>query len=268
MEALLIEGLNTYIRYHDLPGDEPALVFIHGLGSASSSWFPRILRHSLLAARRAVLVDLLGFGFSDRPSKFRYSMEDHADTVASLLDHLNLKRCAVIGHSMGGSIAIVLATTRPDLVSNLIVAEGNLDPGPGGVSGPVTAQTEEQFMKNGYAAFLRGVISEGWVDYAGTVQASDPRAMHRSAVSLIAERHPTFREQLLALSIPRTFIFGEASLAKASLAKASLGEKNITHPDVQRLSNDRIRVEIVENAGHDMMSDNPDGFAQAIAKSF
>ncbi len=268
MEALLIEGLNAYIRYHDLPGNEPALVFIHGLGSASSSWFPRILRHSLLATRRAVLVDLLGFGFSDRPSKFRYSMEDHADTVASLLDHLNLKRCAVIGHSMGGSIAIVLATTRPALVSNLIVAEGNLDPGPGSVSGPVTAQTEGQFIRNGYAAFLRGVISEGWVDYAGTVQASDPRAMHRSAVSLIAERHPTFREQLLALSIPRTFIFGEASLAKARLTEARLGEKNITHPDVQRLSNDRIRVEIVENAGHDMMSDNPDGFAQAIAKSF
>ena len=262
MEALLIEGLNAYIRYNDLPGDEPALVFIHGLGSASSSWFPRILRHSLLATRRAVLVDLLGFGFSDHPSKFRYSMEDHADTVASLLDYLDLERCAVIGHSMGGSIAIVLATTRPDLVSNLIVAEGNLDPGPGSVSGPITAQTEEQFMKNGYAAFLRGVISEGWADYAGTVQASDPRAMHRSAVSLIAEQHPTFREQLLALSIPRTFIFGEASLGEASL-----GKKNIAHPDVQRLSNDRIRVEIVENAGHDMMSDNPDGFAQAIAKS-
>jgi pimeloyl-ACP methyl ester carboxylesterase len=262
LEALLIEGLNAYIRYHDLTGDEPALVFIHGLGSASSSWFPRILRHSILATRRAVLVDLLGFGFSDRPSKFRYSMEDHADTVASLLDHLNLKRCAVIGHSMGGSIATVLATARPDLVSNLIVAEGNLDPGPGTVSGPITAQTEEQFTKNGYAAFLRGVISEGWADYAGTVQASDPRAMHRNAVSLIAERHPTFREQLLALSIPRTFIFGESSLGEASL-----GENTTAHPDVQQLSKDRIRVEIVENAGHDMMSDNPDGFAQAIAKS-
>jgi pimeloyl-ACP methyl ester carboxylesterase len=257
LEALLIEDLNAYIRYHDLPGDEPALVFIHGLGSASSSWFPSILRHPLLGTKRAILVDLLGFGFSDRPSKFRYSMEDHADTVALLLDHLNLKRCTVIGHSMGGSIAIVLAATRPDLVSNLIIAEGNLDPGPGSVSGPITAQTEEQFMKNGYAAFLRGVISKGWADYAGTVQSSDPRAMHRSAVSLIAERHPTFREQLLALSILRTFIFGEASL----------GEKNIVHPDVQRLSNDRIRVEIVKNAGHDMMSDNPDGFAQAIAKS-
>jgi len=158
---------------------------------------------------------------------------------------------------MGGSIAIVLATTRPDLVSDLIVAEGNLDPGPGSVSGPITAQAEEQFVKNGYAAFLRGVISEGWADYAGTVQASDPCAMHRSALSLIAERHPTFREQLLTLSISRTFIFGEASL----------GERNLLSPDVEDLSAQGINVRVVENSGHDMMSDNPDGFAQAIAKS-
>ena len=250
MEALLIESLNAYIRYHDLPGDEPALVFIHGLGSASSSWFPRILRYPGIAARRAILVDLLGFGFSDRSSRFRYSMEDHADEVASLVDHLGLERCAVIGHSMGGSIAIILATTRPDLVSNLIAAEGNLDPGPGSVSGPITAQTEEQFMKNGYAAFLRGVVSEGWADYAGTVQSSDPRAMYRSAISLIAERHPTFREQLLAVSIPRTFIFGRRTLPS---------------PDVAALAAEGINVRIVEDSGHDMMSDNPDGFAAAIA---
>ena len=250
MEALLIKGLNAYIRYHNIPGGKPALVFIHGLGSASSPWFPRILSHPLLGARRAVLVDLLGFGFSDRPSKFRYSMEDHADTVTSLLEHLNLERCAVIGHSMGGSIAIVLATTNPDLVSNLIVAEGNLDPGPGSVSGPITVQTEEQFIRNGYAAFLRGVISKGWADYAGTVQASDSRAMHRSAVSLIAKRHPTFREQLLALSISRTFIFGG---------------RNLPNPDVEDLSAQGVNVLVVEGSGHDMMADKPDGFAEAIA---
>jgi pimeloyl-ACP methyl ester carboxylesterase len=179
-------------------------------------------------------------------------MEDHANIVASLLDYLNLKGCAVIGHSMGGSIAIVLATTRPDLVSNLIVAEGNLDPGLGSVSGPITAQTEEQFMKSGYAAFLRGVISEGWADYAGTVQASNPVAMYRSAVSLIEDRQPTFREQLLALSIPRTFVFGE---------------RNLSTPDFEALSAQGINVLVVEDSGHDMMTDNPDGFAEVIVRA-
>jgi pimeloyl-ACP methyl ester carboxylesterase len=73
--------------------------------------------------------------------------------------------------------------------------------------------------------------------------------MHRSAVSLIADRHPTFRRQFLALSIPRTFIFGE---------------ENLPNPEVERLSSEGIHVCVVEKAGHDMMSDNPNGFAQAI----
>ncbi len=249
MEAFFIQECSSYMRYHNLPGEGDPLIFIHGLGSASSSCFPRIVHHPLLVRHHSLLIDLFGFGFSDRPCEFSYAMEEHADTVATLLDHLKLKRCAVIGHSMGGSIAILLAATRPDLVSNLIVAEGNLDPGPGSVSGPIAAQSEEQFIKNGYAAFLRGVISEGWTDYAGTVQASDPRAMHRSAVSLIADRHPTFRRQFLALSIPRTFIFGE---------------ENLPNPEVERLSSEGIHVCVVEKAGHDMMSDNPNGFAQAI----
>lgn len=250
MESLLIEGLNAYIRYHDLPGGEPALVFVHGLGSASSSSFPRILRHPGIATRRAILIDLLGFGFSDRPRGFGYGIEEHADTIAQVLEHLDVNGCVVIGHSMGGSIVINLASRYRDLAMNLIVAEGNLDPGPGVVSGPTCAQSEEQYVKSGYAAFLRVLASKGWADYVGTVQASDPVAMYRSAVSLIRDRQPTFRDQLLALSIPRTFIFGQ---------------KTLPSPDVEALSAQGISVRIVENSGHDMMTDNPDGFAEAIA---
>jgi len=249
MNAFTLESHQATLRYHNFPGEAPACVFLHGLGSASTSVFPRIVRHPSLVRYRALLIDFLGFGFSDRPQNFSYGLKDHASTVVELLEHLELRDCAVIGHSMGGSIAIVLASTRPDLVSNLIVAEGNLDPGPGMVSGPIAAQTEEQFLKHGYRNFLRGIISEGWTDYAGTVQASDPVAMHRSAVDLIRERTPTLREMLLKLSMPRTVIFGE---------------KNLPDPDVNRLSNQGIHVRVIENAGHDMMGDNPEGFAEAL----
>ncbi len=249
MNAFTLESHQATLRYHDFPGEAPACVFLHGLGSASSSVFPRIARHPLLVQHRCLLIDLLGFGFSDRPQDFSYTLTDHASTVSELLNHLELKNCVVIGHSMGGSIAIVLASTRPDLVSNLIVAEGNLDPGPGMVSGPIAAQSESQFLKTGYDAFLRSVISEGWTDYAGTVQASDPVAMHRSAVDLIRKRTPTLREMLLKLSVPRTVIFGE---------------KNLPDPDVERLSNQAIHVRVIENAGHDMMRDNPHCFAEAL----
>ena len=58
-------------------------------------------------------------------------MEDHAETVACILEHENITSAIVVGHSMGGTVAIMLAISRPDLVSKLIVGEGNLVPGGG-----------------------------------------------------------------------------------------------------------------------------------------
>lgn len=249
MHAFHLPNFNAHLRYHDLPGNGPAVVFLHGLGAASSSCFPLVVRHGHLADRRTLLIDFLGFGFSDRPRSFGYTVEEHADTIALLLDYLKVERAIVIGHSMGGSIAINLAARRPELVANLVIAEANLDPGAGKVSGPIAAQTEAAFARSGKRAFLRGVISEGWLDYAGTVRAADAIAMHRSAISLIARRSPTFREQLVSISIPRTFVFGE---------------KNLPHPDTEWLPEQGINVAVVAAAGHDMMTDNPMGLAEVI----
>jgi len=201
MESFRVPNHGAYLRYHDLPGGGPPLIFLHGLGSASSSYFPRGLRHPRLAGRRAILIDLLGFGFSDRPEDFSYAIEAHAGIVGGLLDHLCLKRSVIIGHSMGGSIGIVIAENGAERIDRLIVAEPNLDPGPGMVSGPISSQSEEEFVSGGYADFLAGIMTADLPDYAGTVQAADPLALHRSAVSLIAERRPTFREILLSLTV-------------------------------------------------------------------
>jgi pimeloyl-ACP methyl ester carboxylesterase len=77
------------IRYHDIQGSGSPLIFIHGLGCASSSDYPRIASNPALLGRRMLLVDLLGSGFSDRPAGFGYTVEDHARTVAALAQHLS-----------------------------------------------------------------------------------------------------------------------------------------------------------------------------------
>jgi len=177
-------------------------------------------------------------------------MEEQAETVASLLEFLKLKSNILIGHSMGGSIAILLAHNRPDLISKIIVAEGNLDPGPGFVSGRIVSMSECTFVSEGYERFMSEIESAGYHDYAGTVRAADPVGLHRSATSLIADRAPTYRELFYQLEMPRTFIFGE---------------KTLPDPDEETLRSCDIDIRIVSNAGHDMMSDNPAGFALAIA---
>ncbi|MEE8594074.1 MAG: alpha/beta hydrolase [Candidatus Bipolaricaulota bacterium] len=250
MNTFLLPKQNVHLFCHDLPGELPALVYMHGLGSASSSCFPRCAHHTKLREHRSILVDFLGYGYSDRPDDFSYSMEEQAETVASLLEFLKLKNNILIGHSMGGSIAILLAHNRPDLISKIIVAEGNLDPGPGFVSGRIVSMSERTFISEGYERFMSEIESAGYHDYAGTVRAADPVGLHRSATNLIADRAPTYRELFYQLEIPRTFIFGE---------------KTLPDPDEETLRSCDIDVRIVSNAGHDMMSDNPDGFALAIA---
>ncbi len=109
MQSLLIERWKLFLRYLDLPGRRPARVYLHGLANASCSDFPRTAADPALSSNRSLLVDFLGYGYSDRPEDFGYTLEDHAGAVAGLLDHLGLTGCEIIGHSMGGSIAITLA---------------------------------------------------------------------------------------------------------------------------------------------------------------
>jgi len=250
MEAYHLVEHNAYLRYHDLPGSDPVFVFLHGLGSASSSCFPRVVHEPRLRDYRSLLVDFLGYGFSDRPAGFSYTMEAQTELVARFLRSLRLKRTIVVGHSMGGAIAVLLAAKHPALVSHLISAEGSLDPGPGFVSGPISSMTEEEFASFGHPEFVRKILLAGSPDYAGTVRAADPVALHRSAVSLIAERRPTYRELLYRMNIPRAFLFGEQSLPD---------------PDVERLRVEGVDVRIIANAGHNMMADHPQGFADAVA---
>lgn len=265
MQALFLSQHDAWLRYHDLPGREPACVYLHGLACASSSDFPTLAAQPALAGRRSVLVDLLGFGFSDRPAGFGYTLEDHAGTVAVLLDHLGLRGSVVIGHSMGGSVAIVLATLRPELVGRLVIAEGNLEPGPAegsnaNFSRSVAAQTEEGFVQTGYREFLSQVRPVAPV-FAGLMQLADPRAIYRTAVSLVAERQPSLREQLLRSPVPRAYVFGELTLQNEDMAQRAAALPALG-----------VRVLVIPNVDHGMglMGDDggPAAFAGVLAGEF
>ncbi len=254
MRALHLPDLDAHLCYHDLAGREPACVWLHGLGSASSADFPAIVRHPRLVPYRALLVDLLGFGFSDRPQAFSYTLEAHAETVARLLDRLALRGCRVIGHSFGGSVAIVLAASRPDLVAGLIVAEPNLEPEDATLSRTVADQTEAGFVAAGHAALVaeaEGWAAEipAWAAYPGTLRAADPGAMHRSATALVAA---SLDGVFFGLTLPRTYVFGAQTLPHRHEALLRAGG---------------VPVAVVPDAGHGMPGENPAGFAEAVAEA-
>ena len=100
MRCFPLESARAVLRYHDLPGriDCP-LVFIHGLGCASSSDYPQVAMEPALSNRRRLLVDLLGAGFSDRPPDFPYTVGSHAHCLAEFIEGLGPAQIDLFGHS-------------------------------------------------------------------------------------------------------------------------------------------------------------------------
>jgi len=239
----------------DAPVELPPIVVLHGLGSSSRE-FTYLAELAGFARRRLILVDIPGFGDSDKPSDWSYTMEDQADLLSTFLDRVASGAVALVGHSMGGSIGIAMATRYPHLVERLIVAEPNLDPGTGSLSGHIARQPESGFVKRGYDRLVYQTQREaGRGDlvasrFLATLKQASPRAMHRAAVSLRLERSPTFREQLETLTIPRTLIWGANTPA-------------LDPP----LADPAIAVEVIPDAGHVMMTEQPTAFAEAIRRA-
>jgi pimeloyl-ACP methyl ester carboxylesterase len=264
MRSLFLPDWQTFLRYEDLPGKDPARVYLPGLGGAAAATYLQTVADPVLAGHRSLLVDFLGSGFSDRPENFKHSLDEHARSVAMLLDHLGLKDCVVVGHSMGGSVAITLADVRSELVSRLVVAEANLDPGGGSFSRQVVAQSEEAFVKEGFPAILQGLreAAQGGdttaAALAGIFQIAAPHAVYRQAVALVYGISPTMRMRFYELPIPRVYVYGEHSLPE--------DEDSATPdtPDPNQLMKHGIRVLVVPGAGHSMMFDNPTGFVHVL----
>jgi pimeloyl-ACP methyl ester carboxylesterase len=240
------------IRYHDIQGTGSPLIFIHGLGCASSCDYPRIASDPALLGRRMLLVDLLGAGFSDRPAGFGYTIEDHARTVAALARHLSFGSLDLFGHSMGGAVAIVAAGLLRDRVQHLLLGEPNLDSGGGVGSRRIAAMTEAEYVARGHGDLVRASSSEGNGIWAASLSISSPQAVHRAATSLIAGSKPTWREQLYELPMPKVVICGEASLPNA---------------DTERLPRAGVKVDVVPAAGHAMAWENPSGLALALQRA-
>lgn len=256
MRSVYLSELDAYIRCHDLPGDDPARVYLHGLAVAAAPFFAHVVTRPPLSGHRSLLVDLLGHGYSDRPDGFSYTAEDQASAVITLLDELGVRDCGLVGHSMGGSIAIVIAGRRPDLVSELVIAEANLDPELGTFSKLVLSFSEEDYLAHGHKEVLASLEAQarekpgGWMkEYAGTYQASAPLAIHRMSRSVVDTVDPTFRDQLLSLTLPRAFI---------------IGAKSLPDPDTDSLVDAGVPRLVVPDAGHGMAWDNPAGFATVI----
>jgi pimeloyl-ACP methyl ester carboxylesterase len=99
-------------------GSGPAIVMIHGLGGQLRN-FGRAMVDDLARDYRVILVDRPGSGYSPRGSGRSARLKVQAETIAGLIRKLDLDRPLIVGHSLGGALALSLALNHPDTVGGL-----------------------------------------------------------------------------------------------------------------------------------------------------
>lgn len=263
MKSLYLPDWNAFIRYYDISGEGDTLVYLPALSFPAIANFLPVATHPQMPEHRALLIDFLGSGFSDHSESFGYTMEEHAQTVANILDHENIKGATLVGHSMGGTIAILLALTRPNLVSNLIVGEGNITPGGGATTRSIASYSKNEYVEEVFprsrVKLLQAAIDgdEMAIRISGLWSTVNVAGLHGNSKALV-ELDPSIKEQFLKLAIPCTFIYGEKSLPE------NTGEVGPDAPEPSELEARGIKIGVVPNAGHSQMFENLDGFVNVL----
>lgn len=107
-------------RYHYLDeGQGKPLLFVHGNPTWSFYW--RDLVAALRAQYRAIAVDHIGCGISDKPANFSYRLADHIGNLVRLIDELDLRDITLLAHDWGGAIGMGAAAERPDRFERFVL---------------------------------------------------------------------------------------------------------------------------------------------------
>ncbi|MFJ6774859.1 alpha/beta fold hydrolase [Kitasatospora sp. NPDC091257] len=113
-----LPGVTLAYRESGRPGGPP-LVLLHALGERAADWAPVL--PGLAPGHHVYALDLRGHGGSSRTAA--YSLEAMRDDVLAFLDALGLARVDLVGHSMGGAVAYLLAQAAPERIDRLVLED-------------------------------------------------------------------------------------------------------------------------------------------------
>lgn len=253
-------------------GSGPALLLLHGLGCDHTTWDPVIRQ---LAKKYTVIApDLLGHGQSDKP-RADYSVGGYANGMRDLLTVLGVDKVTVVGHSLGGGVAMQFGYQFPERTERIIlVAPGGLGPevtpliravslpGFNQVMGLLTLPGVRHLGKAGLHALARtGLTATHDLDEVAEIYESfhDPRA--RKAISHVVRAVVDTRGQLVTM-------VDRAYLTQAMPMLVVWGEQDMVIPVKHARTAATVApgamVEVLGNSGHFPHKDHPERFVKIV----
>jgi N-formylmaleamate deformylase len=236
-------------------GAKPPLVLLHGLTGNGACWTP--LARDLEDGFDVVMPDARGHGDSSAPLH-GYGYADHASDVIGLIRELGLAAPILLGHSMGGVTAAVVASLAPGTVRGLVLVDPAF----------LSPQRQREVRDSDAADRHRRLLSQDKREVVADLRSRHPRRSpeivgllaearlqtRMSAFDVLTPPDPEYH-RLSTIDDPVLLVTGDAGVVSLETAR-----------ELQRLS-PHVRVEVLRDAGHGVHFDQPERF-QAVVLPF
>jgi len=248
-------GIN--IHYTRTGGNNPPLILLHGLMTNGACCWTG-LAHALENEYDVIMPDARGHGMSSVPD-FGYRYEDHAYDVAGLIKALRLPAPILLGHSMGGMTAAVVASRKPNLLRGLVLAD------PTFLSPKVQREVCDSDVAEQHRRMLNMSLDEVMADARNRhpnrseenieLFARARLQTSMAAFDVLTPPNPDYKILVSEIDVPSLIVFGDRGVVSSVVAE-----------ELRHL-NPRFQTEQIRDAGHSVHLDQPELFA-AVVRSF
>lgn len=205
-------GEQLQIAYFIRPGTRETVLYLHGLGCSKNDFLGATSTEEL-QAYTLIALDFPGCGNSPYPKNMALGIDDVVEVTNTFVSRLSLTDRVVIGHSMGGLVALLSIERYGHLVRGFVNVEGNLAPEDCFISREIAQNSLPEFRETGFR-HLKHLLSrsenKGFQQYVMTLERySSPKAIYDYSPSLVDYSDTgNLIQRFTQLRIPKIFIYG------------------------------------------------------------
>jgi 2-succinyl-6-hydroxy-2,4-cyclohexadiene-1-carboxylate synthase len=249
----------------EVTGDGPIVLLLHGFTRDTRAWEPVL---PSLADYRVVRVDLIGHGKSDAPDDpSRYTMQHAVEDLLALLHHLHVEQYALIGYSLGGRVALHLATAAPERLWALVIesaSAGIEDPSQRAVRVESDEKLAQSLLTDGLETFVdrwqaqplfasqASLLPDALEEQRRQRLGNNPLGLANSLRGMGAGAQDYILDRLHVIEAPSLFLAGALDTRYAALAPSLASQvRGAEHA-------------IIEGAGHTTHLEQPESWSRVV----